>query len=189
VADAKNQVIISAKAIGSGAESGCFPDMLDDLNKTMQTLSGEEKPLKDSLECGDTGYFSEANLQAAAEREIEALIPDPQFRKRDVRFEGSEAHKGKVKTKAYFTIEDFSCNTDEDNFTCPAGKVLPYRGEVNFKKRGTSGKRYGSTKTICGECPLASKCIKKKNPESKKSFRTLFCIVHNMGKCINALTS
>jgi hypothetical protein len=60
-ADAENQVIIAAEAIGSGAESGCLPEMLDSLNETMQEITGKEEPLKKSLVTADTGYFSEEN--------------------------------------------------------------------------------------------------------------------------------
>jgi transposase len=84
IADSANQVIICAKAIGSGPESGSFPEMLKNLEEAMQTVTGREDPLKKSLLTGDTGFFTEANLQEAAKMEIDVLIPDPQFRQRDL---------------------------------------------------------------------------------------------------------
>ena len=63
IADSANQIVISAEAIGSGAENGCFPKMLDSLEENMKKVTGKEKPLKKSLLEGDTGYFSEDNLQ------------------------------------------------------------------------------------------------------------------------------
>jgi len=83
IADSGNQVIISAQAIGSGAESGSFPQMLNSLEETMKEVTGKKKPLKNALVQGDTGYFSEENLQEAAKRKINVLIPDQQFRQRD----------------------------------------------------------------------------------------------------------
>ena len=83
IADSRNQIIISAQAIGSSAESGCFPQMLSSLEENMKTLTGKEEPLKKALVEGDTGYFSEENLQEAAKREINVLIPDSQFRQRE----------------------------------------------------------------------------------------------------------
>ena len=65
IADSGNQIVISAEAIGSGSESGSFPKMLDSLEENMQKVSGEEEPLKGALLEGDTGYFSEDNLQEA----------------------------------------------------------------------------------------------------------------------------
>jgi len=59
--------------------------MLDNLEGTMKKVTGKKDPLKDSLVGGDTGYFSEDNLQEAAKRG-NVLIPDPQFRQRDPYF-------------------------------------------------------------------------------------------------------
>ena len=65
IADSGNQIIVAAKAIGSGAESGCLPGMLDSLQANMQIVTEEKKPLKKSIVLVDTGYFSEKNLQEA----------------------------------------------------------------------------------------------------------------------------
>ena len=54
VADAANQIIICAKAIGSGPESGSFPEMLDMLNENMKLVTKKEEPLKNSLVLADT---------------------------------------------------------------------------------------------------------------------------------------
>jgi hypothetical protein len=40
-----------------------FPVILNKLNETMKELRGEEEPLKEAIEEGETGYFSENNLQ------------------------------------------------------------------------------------------------------------------------------
>jgi transposase len=63
IADSSNQVIICAEAIGSGAESGVLPKMLDNLEENMKAITGKDKPLKRALVEGDTGYFTEDNLQ------------------------------------------------------------------------------------------------------------------------------
>ena len=49
VADSGNQIIVAALAIGSGAESGCFPYMLDSLEDNMKMVTRKKKPLKDSI--------------------------------------------------------------------------------------------------------------------------------------------
>jgi hypothetical protein len=184
IADSGNQIIISAEAVGSGPESGCFPRMLDNFEEHMQTITGKEELLKKALLEADSGFFSEENLQEAAKRGIAVLIPDPQFRQRvsstePQRGEGSpldpyfaEKKEQKVPKKEYFTPEDVIYNRKEDTFTCPAGKVLPYKCTVEFKKRNTRGKRYSSKKSVCENCPLIDQCIKKRT--DKKSFRTLY---------------
>jgi len=174
IADSGNQVVISAEVIGSTAESGCFPKMLDNLQANMQAITGNKRPLKNSLVLGDTGYFSEDNLQEAAKRKINVLIPDPQFRKRDPVFDDRKKYKD-TNVKKYFGVEDFKYNEKDDSYTCPAGKTLPYKCDIEFKSRGTWGKQYRSKKSVCSVCPLKSECIKRKS--GKGEFRALF-IMH-----------
>jgi hypothetical protein len=180
IADSGNQVIVCAEAIGSGSESGCFPAMLDSLEENMKKVTGKDEPLKKSLLEGDTGYFSEDNLQEAAKRKIQVLIPDPQFRQRDPYF--SEKKKEKVKKKKHFTVEDFSYNEKTDRFKCPWGEELGFKYEVEL--RNTTGKQYRAKKGVCVKCPLIGQCIgvrKEKPPKDgiknrKKSapVRTLY---------------
>jgi len=63
----------------------------------MKEVTGKKKPLKKALVQGDTGYFFEENLQEAAKRKINVLIPDQQFRQRDPYF--AEKKNEKVETK------------------------------------------------------------------------------------------
>jgi hypothetical protein len=153
VADSANQVIVAADAIGSGSESGCFPEMLDKLEAAMKEATGPEKPLRDALVTGDTGYYSEANLREAAERKIEVLIPDPQFRKRDPQFAG---RKGPVEGQRY-TAEDFKYDAERDKYECPAGKTLEYIGHVQLNRN--SGKKYQGKSRDCKGCGQREKCI------------------------------
>ena len=173
IADASNQVIVAAEAIGSGAESGCLPEMLDNLETNMQMVTKKKQPLKRSLVLGDSGYFSEENLQEAKKRNIEVLIPDPQFRKRDPSFDDRKKYKD-TNVKKYFDVDDFTYNKKDDCYICPAGKTLPYKCEVEFKSRGTRGKQYRSKKSVCSVCHLKGQCINRK--EGKGEFRALFIL-------------
>jgi transposase len=171
IADAENQVIVVAEAIGSGSEHGCLPEMLDGLEENMKTITGKKEPLKNSLVLFDTGFFSEDNLQEAAKRNIEVLIPDPQFRKRDPLFDNREKYKD-TNVNKYFGIEDFHYNEKDDCYTCPAGQTLPYKCDIEFKSRGTKGKQYRMKKSVCSLCPLKEQCINRKS--GKGEFRSLF---------------
>ena len=153
VADSANQVIVAADAVGSGSEAGSFPAMLEKLETAMQEVTGEEKPLKDALVTGDTGYYSEANLREAAEREIEVLIPDPQFRKRDPQFAG---RKGHVEPQRY-TAKDFSHDAEQNTWKCPAGKTLEYKGHVELNRN--SGEKYQAKSRDCKACGQRGRCI------------------------------
>ena len=167
IADSGNQIIISAEAIGSGAESGCFPGMLGRLEETMKELTGKGKPLKEALIEGDTGYFSEENLQEASRRGINVLIPDPQFRQRDPYF--AEKKKEKAPKKRY-GVEDFQYDKKTDSYICPCGKVLEYKYNVTL--RNNNGKQYRAKRGACVNCPRLDKCIARRS--SKNPVRTLY---------------
>ena len=167
MADSGNQIIISAEAVGSGPESGSFPNMLDSLNENMKEVTGEKEPLKDSLVIGDTGFFTEENLQEASKRKIEVLIPDQQFRQRDPDF-GDRKEHGKKDRK--YTIEDFNYDKKNNCYKCPAGNTLEYKGEVEL--RNNSGKRYQAKRMSCKNCPLIDKCISKRT--AKNPVRTIY---------------
>jgi hypothetical protein len=169
VADSGSQVIVSAEAVGSGPESGSFSGMLDNLEENMKKASGKKEPLKKSLVLGDTGYFSEENLQTAKERKINVLIPDPQFRQRDPYF--AEKKKEKVKKKK-FTVDDFTYDEETDSYIYPFGKVLEYKYDVTL--RNNSGKQYRAKKGTCINCPLLDKCVTRRS--GKNPVRTLYII-------------
>ncbi|MDY6864024.1 MAG: hypothetical protein SV062_13685 [Thermodesulfobacteriota bacterium] len=48
--------------------------------------AGWEEPLKDMIISADTGYYNVTNLESCKEFEVDAYVPDPQFRKGDVTF-------------------------------------------------------------------------------------------------------
>jgi hypothetical protein len=126
--------------------------MLANLEENMKAATGKEDPLRKSLVEGDTGFFTEDNLQEAARRGIQVLIPDPQFRQRDPYFAEKKA----------------------DNFTCPAGKVLEYKCDA--KLRNNTGRQYKAKIGDCGNCPQASECVstRRKDAAAVKTPRTLY---------------
>jgi transposase len=167
IADSVNQVIVSSEAIGSGPESGCFPKMLDSLEENIKKVCGKNEPLKESLLTGDTGFFSEDNLQEAAKRKINVLIPDQQFRQRDPVFAD---RKEKEKEKKKYAIEDFEKDEKNNCYICPWGKTLKYIGIGEL--RNNTGKKYQAKKGTCVNCPLIDKCISKR--ASGNPVRTLY---------------
>jgi transposase len=172
IADSGNQIILSAEASGS-SESGNFSKMIETLEENMKTISGKKKPLKKSLCVGDTGFFSEENLQEAKGKGIEVLIPDPQFRQRDPDFEGRKGEKAKKR----FDKEDFRYDEKEKGYICPHGNALTYKGKV--KLRNNEGEKYQARARDCGQCPLIGKCInikEKKAKGGKSHCRTLYIV-------------
>jgi transposase len=166
VADSENQVIVAAEVFGSVYEGEQFPHMLDEVEKNMAEITGKEEPLKGKTILADTGYFSEDNLQAAQGKEVEAIIPDPQFRMRDEVF--TEGKYGEYHEKARFDSRDFKYNEKENSYTCPNGKTLKYRGETQLNSN--RGDKYQASVKDCKTCLLREKCIKSKTGK----YRTLY---------------
>ena len=139
------------------------------VSSRLSSISGKH-PLKKALVEGDSGYFSEENLQEASRREINVLIPDPQFRQRDPYF--AEKKNEKVPKKKRYTVEDFLYDKKTDSYICPAGKVLEYKYDVTL--RNNSGKQYRAKRGACVNCPKLDKCIAMRT--GKNPVRTLYII-------------
>jgi transposase len=156
VADSKNQIIVAAEVFGSVNEGEHFPHMLDELNKSMRNISKKKEPLKGATVLGDTGYFSEDNLQAAKERQINVIIPDPQFRMRDEIF--TEGTYGEHHEKAKYDARDFTYVKKENAYICPNGKILEFKriSELNSNQ----GFRYEAKAKDCKACPNREHCIR-----------------------------
>jgi hypothetical protein len=143
VADSKNQVIMAAEAFGSGSESEHFPGKLDRLSENMKTLTGKDRLLEEAIVEGDTGYCTEKNLKEAKERNIEVIIPDQQFRKRDEQFDGRPEPGGTGR----YTVVDFAYDEKENRYQCPAGKQLCHKGHVKLNRN--RGEKYQAKSGDC----------------------------------------
>ena len=166
VADDKNQVIIAANAYGTVAEGQFFSEMLEQTETSMKALTGKKKPLKGKIILGDNAYFSEDNLQAAKKKEMEAVIPDEQFRNRDNTLKDGERRKGKER----FDARHFKYMEKENCFICPNGKKLLFRSRVKLNRN--EGDKYETKDSDCVGCPYANKCFQSR--KGKKKHRTLY---------------
>jgi hypothetical protein len=101
--DHKHQVVVHATAHGSGSEQEVLPGMLDGLAQLRA---------RDTIIAADSGYYSEANLKELESRAIEGYIPDPNYRKRDPRYEGQQQHR--AKPDALWDKSEWSCPDSVD---------------------------------------------------------------------------
>jgi len=166
VGDSKNQVIIASNAYGTVSEGQYFSEMLEKTERSMRMITGKENPLEGTIILADTAYFSEDNLQEAKAKEMEAVIPDEQFRNRDEEINEGKRRKG----KARFDARYFEYIEDGNYYKCPNSKILKYRGEVKLNRN--KGNKYESKASDCKDCPYKDKCIHVKN--KKKKYRTLY---------------
>jgi hypothetical protein len=127
--DASHQNIIKAQAHGSGSEQELLVPMVDAIADLIEP---------DTLLTDDPGYHSDANLQALAEREIEALIADNGMRQRDERFAGQDPYKAlpdplhdksvRAAPVTLYAPADFRYDPQTQTCICLAGKPLYRHG-------------------------------------------------------------
>jgi transposase len=175
IVDEKNQVVLHPEAFGKGEDGSSMESMLDGAEDKLEAI-GWEDPLKDKEVSADTGYYSVKNLEACKEHEVDAYVPDPHFRKRDIRFEDAGRHRRSVdkrherykSKKRFFSAEDFKLDDSTGKLICPAGKEL-YVKNRNFQTAdGYKAIAYQAPKTACRDCQLRSKCLRKPNTESRQ---------------------
>lgn len=152
VSDSKNQVIISAQAVGSANECEHLPAMLDQtLGNMREAKIKKPKETKQAM-LADKNYFSEENLKACEEKNIEAIIPDSQYKRR-------LGENGKMR----FEADDFKYHEEGDYYECPHGKRLAYCG-TNILG-GSEGKVYQARAVDCRICPCFPQCIRSKKEQ------------------------
>jgi transposase len=164
--DAKSQVVVHAQAFGTGQENALLPQVLDDLRQDFQSM-GNSDPLATARVLTDSGYHSEATLQALDARAVDALVADNGFRKRDPRFAEAYRHKPEEKRRLpgerrsrWYQPKDFDFDPTSQTCRCPNGKLLKL-STANAVIKGRRGVTFEGSQAICGDCPLRSRCLRK----------------------------
>jgi len=175
IVDKKHQVVLHAKAFGKGEDSTAMRDMLEGAKEKLEA-AGWDRPLKDRIISADTGYYSVKNLQDCKEFEVDAYVPDPWFRKRDVRFKdagrfrhpvGKNKQRYKSK-KRFFSVEDFDLDDKTGKLICPAGYGLYVKNRNFVTADGFKAIVYQAPKTACRDCSLRSKCLRNPGTVSRQ---------------------
>lgn len=162
VVDEQNQIVVAAQAHGTGSEQALLMPAV---------TAVEEWRQPETVITADAGYHSEANLEALAQADIPAFIPDNDYRKRDERYAGQDAHKAKPdplhdkrpKTKkpgSTFQVSDFQIDPEQRTCICPAGKAL-YSNGGNCNIGGHLAIKFQGAKRDCGPCGLREQCLRK----------------------------
>ena len=169
--DEKHQVIVHDEAFGKGDDSSIMEPVLDGAKEKL-AAAGWKEPLKGRTISADTGYCSVKNLETCKEFEADAYVPDPQFRKRDVRFADAGRHRRSVdkrkekykSRKRWFSAEDFNLDDRTGKLICPAGHGLCVKNRNFVTRDGYKAIACQAPKTACRDCRLRSKCLR--NPKT-----------------------
>lgn len=173
--DEKCQVVVHAQAFGEGEDANNVGPMLKAAKRDLAEAGRGVESLKGRIVSADTGYYSVENLEACREEEVDAYIPDRDFRKRDPRFIDSrryrrsvDKHKQRYKSKKrWFSVEDFKFDDETGRLICPAGCGLYIRNR-NFEVDGHKAIAYQAPKTACRACQLRAKCLRNPNTVSRQ---------------------
>jgi transposase len=171
IVDEKHQIVLHAAAFGKGEDGTHMGPMLEGAKEKLEAI-GWKKPLKDRQISADTGYYSVKNLEVCKSQEVDAYVPDPQFRKRDVRFADAGRHRRSVdkrherykSKKQWFSVKDFKLDDRTGKLICPAGHGLYVKNRNFSTADGYKAIAYQAPKTACRDCRLRSKCLR--NPKT-----------------------
>lgn len=94
--DKKHQIIIDAQAFGEGQEHHTLKPILTTIKDRFVRIRISDDIYKEGIiVTADTGFSNEANYQYVKDENINAYIPDNQFRSRDKAFNGQKDKHGK----------------------------------------------------------------------------------------------
>lgn len=175
IVDEKHQVVMHAEAFGKGEDSTAMRAMLEGAEEKL-AAAGWEEPLRGRTVSADTGYYSVKNLQDCRELEVDAYVPDPQFRRRDVRFEDAHRHRRSIdkrherykSKKRFFSVEDFIFDDRTGKLICPAGHCLYVKNRNFVTSDGHMAIAYQAPKTACSDCSLRAKCLRNPGTVSRQ---------------------
>ncbi len=178
IVDEKHQVVLHPSVFGEGQDGTHMEPMLEGAKEKLEAI-GWQEPLKGKQVSADTSYYSVKNLEACKEQEVDAYVPDPQFRKRDIRFKDAGRHRRSVdkrherykSKKRWFSVDDFKLDDRTGKLICPAGEAL-YRNGKNFQtKDGYIATSFRAPKRACTGCHLRSECLRSPDKGSTRQVR------------------
>ncbi|NNE62586.1 MAG: transposase [Gammaproteobacteria bacterium] len=165
--DEKHQIIIHAQAFGQGQEQSTLKPMIEGIRQH----TGEQIFDTPVVLTADTGFSSEENMEYLFKENIDAVVPDNQFRKRNPVFAESDLYnkqkeqrkktrKDRRQGKVIIPSSQFAVDLNSNTCICPAGKEMLYQGN-HFE--GVAGKysRFKGRLNDCRECELQGQCMMK----------------------------
>ena len=175
--DDKHQIIVHAETFGNNQDHGNLAPMLEGAKNNMQTIGKGKDYFAGKQLSADSNYHDKSNLTRCEQEGLDAYIPDPQFRKRDVRFADQDRFKDGINprkrvkkpnfNKNMFTLADFTFDAEKQYYICPAGKVLKCNVRAH-KIRYIRYDIYRAKEADCSVCALRLNCLSR--PQTKRKY-------------------
>lgn len=165
--DEKHQIILHAQTFGQGQEQSTLKPMIEGIRQQL-----DNNIFKTSVVLtADTGFSSEANMEYLFKENIDAVVPDNQFRKRNPVFTESDLYnkhkalrkktrKDQSKGNTVLPSTAFTVDLDSKTCICPAGNEMLFLGDQFEESRGTYTRFKGKLRD-CRACTLQPRCMMK----------------------------
>jgi len=168
-ADKKHQIVIDAQAFGSGQEQHTLELVLTEVEERYKRLNISENIYTDEvIVTADTGFADEGNMKYLHENNINAYIPDNQFRSRDPKFKDQKTKYGKrhqsdkKKPTKQFAAKEFDFDPINKTCTCPMGESMWLKtNKVN--NLGHHKLHFEGRLSRCRQCPQIKRCMRNPN--------------------------
>ncbi len=167
--DKKHQIVVEAQAFGEGQEHHTLKPMLEGLSDRYRRIGiSDDIYQTEVIVTADTGFSNETNNRYLKEQNINAYIPDNDFRSRDPKFKAQKSKygkrgQGKPKIRNVIPASEFTFYKIERVCVCPAGEVLTFNGD-RTTDTGLTKAFFSGRLSQCKQCDLKYRCMQ--NPES-----------------------
>ncbi len=130
--DKKHQIIIDAQAFDAGQEQHTLKPVLEKTEERYKRLNMSDNIYSTNVVVtADTGFANEANMKYLDENDINAYIPDNQFRSCDPKFADQKKKCGmrhqnnkKKDLIKQFMPDEFDVDLVNKRCRCPMGKTM-----------------------------------------------------------------
>jgi len=174
--DSKHQVILAAEAFASQDHENLEP-MIKGGKKNAIAIGKSETFFQEKQLTADSNYHSFESLSFCKNENIDAYIPDIQFRKRDPLFADQERFKDGIHGRqqpdaktSFFTASDFAFDPSKQVYLCPQGKELTCYAR-NQTNRYRTYDMYRARVEDCTACPVKARCLSK--PTSSRRYLSI----------------
>lgn len=134
VADQQEGVVVACEVTRQETDPGHLVPLIEQARENLGVVA------QDTVTVADTGYGSGADLQAAADKQINVLAPPP---------EGKPAHANP------YAAQHFHYDPAAHTITCPEGRRLDHEGQTT--KRGQVVQRF---RCHHRDCPVRASCTR-----------------------------
>ncbi|HJV74904.1 MAG TPA: transposase [Noviherbaspirillum sp.] len=163
--DAKHQVVVHACAYGEPQEHDLLLPMVVGTRENFQAIDRHADVFRRAALTADSGFHTDANVDALDQLGIDAYLADKLFRKRDARFAQAERYRARHKAEqrksrhSVYRPSDFQYDPLRRTCICPAGKAL-YQSGNNCHIKGREYVKFTGPKKYCVPCEQRQQCLR-----------------------------